>query len=60
MFVGEREDLGDFKPTILIGSLYKLIVKVLINRLKKVWKRTFLASKMTLRRGQNFRYGFYC
>ena len=33
---GEAEELGYFKPISLVGNLYKLLAKVLANRLRKV------------------------
>ena len=33
---GGAEDMGDYRPISLLGGLYKLLAKVLANRLKKV------------------------
>ncbi|RVX23099.1 Transposon TX1 uncharacterized 149 kDa protein [Vitis vinifera] len=33
---GGAEDLGDYRPISLLGGLYKLLAKVLANRLKKI------------------------
>ena len=39
------EDLKDFRPISLVGSLYKLIAKVLANRLKRVMNRLVNKAK---------------
>ena len=33
---GDAEDLKDLKPISLVGGLYKLLAKVLANRLKRI------------------------
>ena len=39
------EDLKDFRPISLVGSLYRLIAKVLANRLKKVMNNLVNSSQ---------------
>lgn len=33
---GGAKDLKDFRPISLVGSIYKLLAKMLVNRVKKV------------------------
>ena len=42
---GGVEDLGDFRPISLLGGLYKLLAKVLANRLKKVIGKVISADQ---------------
>ena len=39
------EDLSDFRPISLVGGLYKLLAKVLANRLKKVVGKVVSSSQ---------------
>ncbi|RVW54845.1 hypothetical protein CK203_071588 [Vitis vinifera] len=39
MRLGGADDLRDFRPISLVGGIYKLLAKVLANRLKKVINR---------------------
>ncbi|WKA08526.1 hypothetical protein VitviT2T_026242 [Vitis vinifera] len=42
---GGAEDLKDFRPINLVGSLYKLLAKVLANRIKKVMGKVISESQ---------------
>ncbi|RVW57124.1 Ubiquitin carboxyl-terminal hydrolase 5 [Vitis vinifera] len=49
---GGAKDLGDFRPINLLGGLYKLLTKVLTNRLKKVLGKVVLADQNAFLRGR--------
>ncbi|RVX00216.1 Transposon TX1 uncharacterized 149 kDa protein [Vitis vinifera] len=51
---GGAEDLGDYRPISLLGGLYKLLAKVLANRLKKVIGKVVSPIRMLLLRGDRF------
>ncbi|WJZ98952.1 hypothetical protein VitviT2T_017438 [Vitis vinifera] len=46
------EDLGDFRPISLLGGLYKLLAKVLVDRLKKVVGKAVSTSQNAFVRGR--------
>ena len=46
------EDLGDFRPISLLGGLYKLLAKVLANRLKRVVGKVVSTSQNAFVRGR--------
>ena len=46
------EDLGDFRPISLLGGLYKLLAKVLANRLKIVVGKVVSTSQNAFVRGR--------
>ena len=49
---GGAEDLGDFWPISLLGGLYKLLTKVLANRLKKVLDKVVSGDQNAFVRGK--------
>ena len=46
------EDLGDYRPISLIGGLYKLLAKVLTNRLKKVIEKVISPDQNAFIKGR--------
>ena len=48
---GESEDLNDFKPISLVGSLYNGSTKVLANRFKRVLSKVVSKLKMLSLKG---------
>ena len=49
---GGADNLGDFRPINLLRGLYKLLAKVLANRLKKVLDKVVSADQNTFVRGR--------
>ena len=49
---GGAEDLKDFRPISLVGSLYKLLANVLANRLKKVLRKMITESQNAFLEGR--------
>ena len=51
---GGASDVQDFKPISLVGSLYKILVKVLANRLKSVIGKVVSNSQNAFVGGDKF------
>ena len=50
----DAEDLKDFRPISLIGGLYKLLAKVLANRIKKVVRQVVTSAQTPLLKEAKF------
>ncbi|RVW34823.1 Transposon TX1 uncharacterized 149 kDa protein [Vitis vinifera] len=49
---GDAEDLKDFRPINLVANLYKLLVKVLANRIKKMMGKVISGSQNAFVKGR--------
>ena len=49
---GGAEELGDFRPISLLGGLYKLLAKVLANRIKNMIGRVISSDQNAFRMGR--------
>ncbi|RVX01885.1 Transposon TX1 uncharacterized 149 kDa protein [Vitis vinifera] len=49
---GGAEDLGDYRPISLLGGLYKLLAKVLANRLKKIIDKVISSDQNAFIKGR--------
>ena len=49
---GGADNLGDFRPISLLGGLYKLLAKLLANRLKKVLDKVVSMDQNAFVRGR--------
>ncbi|RVW12414.1 putative ribonuclease H protein [Vitis vinifera] len=55
---GGAEDLGDYRPISLLGGLYKLLAKVLANRLKKIIDKVISPDQNAFIKGRQILDGF--
>ncbi|KAJ0818578.1 putative RNA-directed DNA polymerase [Helianthus annuus] len=51
--IKDPQDLGNFRPISLVGSLYKIIAKVLVNRLKAVMNDVISENQSAFVGGRN-------
>jgi hypothetical protein len=49
------KEIKDFRPISLVGGIYKIITKVLANRMRMVMDRVISKPQMPLLRETNFR-----
>ncbi|KAK2662856.1 hypothetical protein Ddye_001430 [Dipteronia dyeriana] len=56
--VGKPESIKDYRPINLVGAMYKLLAKVLANRLKKVMNSIISPSHMVFVKDRQIVDGF--